>query len=124
MAALVASPFEVVMSLTVSQREERRTLMLNGIVAFLLLGLCVVIYNNLLHLWEHSQKQEANQALLQAELTKARTTYMATRRTFTRAFDASQRTVIIKERYGLVHPQDLQVKWGKEITPTPPPPAR
>jgi len=110
------------MSLTASEREYRRALILNGIMAVLLLGLVMVIYNNLAHLLDYSLKQQASQAVLQTELTKARSTYAATRRNFTRAFDASQRTVILKERYGLVHPQDLQVKWETPTNHAPQPP--
>jgi hypothetical protein len=92
---------------------HRRALLINGGLVLLLLGFVIVAGINILHLADYALKQQAQAQQLTLQLNQSRAAYLTTRRNFQRSFDSSQKTVILRERYGLVHPQDLQVQWEK-----------
>jgi len=86
-------------------------MVVNGLLVLALFLVCAMVYRSLVQLINYHFQQKAHAEALQTELAQARSVYATVNRRFERAFDASQRTALLKERYGLVHPLDRPVKW-------------
>ncbi|WP_287127994.1 hypothetical protein [Candidatus Cyanaurora vandensis] len=94
---------------------HRRALALNGLLILVLLGLGGLLYRSLLQLTNYYLQQQTHTQQLALELDKAQRVYQQRQRRFERAFDGTQRSALLKERYGLVHPQDRPVKWEQPV---------
>ncbi len=87
------------------------SVVVQGALIFLfgLLGLGIVQQAS--QLIAYHEAQQTRRARLNQEIYRAERVYSTTRSHFNRVFDSRQTEALLKERYGLVHPQDLQIKW-------------
>ncbi|WP_218081590.1 hypothetical protein [Anthocerotibacter panamensis] len=93
--------------------RPRRAVFFNGLVVLILALLCGVVYNNILHLYTYHLQQQTRSAQVSQELGRTQAGYKRANRRFERSFDAAQAPALLKEKYGLVNPRDLQIKWEK-----------
>ncbi len=95
------------MSLT----RYQRNLWFTGLNVGMLIILGAVIGRNLFQIWDYGNQQQRRYQRLNQELSQARQDYQQANLRFQRVFDSGQTTSLLKERYGLVDPHDLKVKW-------------